>query len=215
MAYYSRGITTDYVESYLYKSFPNPDRVLEEIDKFGQRNEVPIIGPLVGRFLHLLVRASKPRSILEIGTAIGYSTIWLASALPDSSTLTTIEIDEETLGTAKENVERAKLSKKVRFVLGDAAKLVPMMKRRNDLIFLDTEKSLYPKLLPDLIRLLNIDGFLVADNTLWRGRVATDDSSKDTLTVKDFNNRIINDRRLLTLIVPIRDGVSLSLKLRD
>lgn len=215
MANYTRGITTDYIESFLYKSFPNPDRVLEEIDKFGQRNEVPIIGPLVGRFLHLLVRACKPRSILEIGTAIGYSTIWLASALPDSAKLTTIEINEETLRTAKENVERAKLSKKVRFVLGDAAKLVPMMKERNDLIFLDTEKSLYPELLPDLIRLLNIDGFLVADNTLWRGKVATNDRSEDTLAVKDFDNRIINDGRLFTLIVPIRDGVSLSLKLRD
>lgn len=215
MANYTRGITADYIESFLHKTFPNPDRILEEIDKFGQTNDVPIIGPLVGRFLHLLVRACKPRSILEIGTAIGYSTIWLASALSDSSRLTTIEIDEETLRTAKQNVEKAKLTTKVRFLLGDAAKVVPMMKETNDLIFLDTEKSLYPKLLPDLIRLLNVGGFLVADNTLWGGRVATNDSSKETLAVKDFDNKIINDRRLFTVIVPIRDGVSLSFKLRD
>ncbi len=215
MVNYTRGITTDYIESFLYKSFPNPNQILKEIDNFGQRNDVPIIGPLVGRFLHLLVRGCKPRSILEIGTAIGYSTIWLASALTDSSTLTTIEVDEKTLRTAKENVEKAKLSTKVRFLLGDAAKVVPMMKETNDLIFLDTEKSLYPKLLPDLIRLLNVGGFLVADNTLWRGRVATNDRSKETVAVKDFDNKIINDRRLFTVIVPIRDGVSLSFKLRD
>ena len=215
MVNYSRGITTDYVESFLYKSFPNPDRILEEIDKFGQRNDVPIIGPLVGRFLHLLVRACKPRSVLEIGTAIGYSTIWLASALSDSSRLTTIEINEKILRTAKENIEKAKLATKVRFLLGDAARLVPLMNEGNDFIFLDTEKSLYPKLLPDLIRLLNVGGFLVADNTLWGGRVATNDRSKATLAVKDFDNKIINDRRLFTVIIPIRDGVSLSYKLYD
>lgn len=215
MVKYFREITADYIESFLYKSFPNPDRILEKIDKFGQRNDIPIIGPLVGRFLHLLVRACKPRSILEIGTAIGYSTIWLASALPDSSRLTTIEIDEKILRTAKENIEKAKLATKVRLLLGDAAKLVPLMNDGNDLIFLDTEKSLYPKLLPDLIRLLNIGGFLVADNTLWGGRVATNDRSKATLAVKDFDNKIINDRRLFTVIIPIRDGVSLSYKLDD
>lgn len=215
MVRYSRGITADYIESFLYKSFPNPDRILEKIDKFGQRNDIPIIGPLVGRFLHLLVRACKPRSILEIGTAIGYSTIWLASALPDSSRLTTIEIDEKILRTAKENIEKAKLATKVRLLLGDAAKLVPLMNEGIDLIFLDTEKSLYPKLLPDLIRLLNVGGFLVADNTLWGGRVATNDRSKATLAVKDFDNKIINDRRLFTVIIPIRDGVSLSYKLDD
>ncbi|MBI3022504.1 MAG: O-methyltransferase, partial [Thaumarchaeota archaeon] len=190
-------------------------RILDEIDKFGQRNDVPIIGPLVGRFLHLLVRACKPRSILEIGTAIGYSTIWLASALSGSSRLTTIEIDEKILRTAKENIEKAKLATKVRLLLGDAAKLVPLMNERNDLTFLDTEKNLYPKLLPDLIRLLNVGGFLVADNTLWGGRVATNDRSKATLAIKDFDNKIINDRRLFTVIIPIRDGVSLSYKLRD
>lgn len=215
MVKYSREIIADYIESFLYKRFPNPDRILEEIDKFGQRNDIPIIGPLVGRFLHLLVRACKPRSILEIGTAIGYSTIWLASALPDSSRLTTIEIDEKILRTAKENIEKAKLATKVRLLLGDAAKLVPLMNEGNDLIFLDTEKSLYPKLLPDLIRLLNVGGFLVADNTLWGGRVATNDRSKATLAVKDFDNKIINDRRLFTVIIPIRDGVSLSYKLDD
>lgn len=215
MVKYFREITADYIESFLYKSFPNPDRILEKIDKFGQRNDIPIIGPLVGRFLHLLVRACKPRSILEIGTAIGYSTIWLASALPDSSRLTTIEIDEKILRTAKENIEKAKLATKVRLLLGDAAKLVPLMNEGNDLIFLDTEKSLYPKLLPDLIRLLNVGGFLVADNTLWGGRVATNDRSKATLAVKDFDNKIINDRRLFTVIIPIRDGVSLSYKLDD
>lgn len=161
------------------------------------------------------MRACKPRSILEIGTAIGYSTIWLASALPDSSRLTTIEIDEKILRTAKENIEKAKLATKVRLLLGDAAKLVPLMNEGNDLIFLDTEKSLYPKLLPDLIRLLNVGGFLVADNTLWGGRVATNDRSKATLAVKDFDNKIINDRRLFTVIIPIRDGVSLSYKLDD
>jgi predicted O-methyltransferase YrrM len=203
MSNYSRGITADYVESFLYKSFPNPNQILEEVDEFGQRNNVPIIGPLVGRFLHLFVRACKPSSILEIGTAIGYSTIWLASALPDSSKLTTIEIDEETIEIAKKNIVEAKLSAKVRFLLGDAGELIPQMKEKYDFVFLDTEKNLYPKLLPYLIKMVNIGGFLVADNTLWRGRVATNDKRNDTLAVKDFDYRLIEDRRLFTVIVPI------------
>jgi len=212
---YSRGITVGYIESFLYKQFPSPTPLLRDVEKFALKNDVPIVGPLVGRFLHLLVRACKPRSILEIGTAIGYSTIWLASALPGSARLTTIEIDAETLKLAQENVDRAKLPAEVRFILGDAGEEVPRMKERNDMIFLDTVKNLYPKLLPDLVRLLNVGGLLIADNTLWMGKVATNDRSKGTLLVKEFNGKIIDDKRLFTVIVPIRDGVSLSFKLRD
>jgi predicted O-methyltransferase YrrM len=188
---------------------------LSDIEKFALKNDVPIVGPLVGRFLHLLVRACEPRSILEIGTAIGYSTIWLASALPGSARLTTIEIDGETLKMAKENVGKANIPAEVRYILGDAGNVVPSMKERHDMIFLDTVKSLYPKLLPDLIRLLKVGGLLIADNTLWMGKVATNDRNKATLLVKEFDAKIIDDKRLFTVIVPIRDGVSLSFKLRN
>jgi predicted O-methyltransferase YrrM len=211
----SFGITADYVESFLYKSFPNPSQKLEEIYDFGKENGIPIIGPTVGRFLHLLVIITKPRSILEIGTAIGYSTIWLASALSHSGTLTTIEIEQEAIKIARENVKKAGLSKKVNLLFGDAAKIIPSLNKKFDFIFLDTAKSLYPQILPDLIKMLRVNGLLVADNTLYGGLVATTDRSRNTVAIREFDKMIINDKRLYTIIIPIRDGVSLSLKLKD
>jgi predicted O-methyltransferase YrrM len=209
------GITPGYIESFLREKFPEPSPVLKEAGAYGEKRGVPIVGPLVGRFLHLLVKMSKPTSILEIGTAIGYSTIWLASALPRNGKLSTIEISREALTLAKENVEKAGLSGKVRFLQGDALKLVPSLREKFDLIFLDSDKPLYPKLLPKLIELLRVSGVLIADNTLWGGRVATQDSDSYTVAIKQFDDMIINDERLLSIIIPIRDGVSLSFKLKE
>jgi predicted O-methyltransferase YrrM len=207
------GITPDYIVSFLEERFPEPTPVLRVIGAYGRKHGVPIVGPLVGRLLHLLVRLSEPSSILEVGTAIGYSTIWLASALPKNGQLATIEISYEALQLAKENLEKAGLSAKVRFLHGDASEVVPSLRESFDMIFLDTDKLLYPKLLPKLIELLRVDGVLIADNTLWGGKVATSDSDSSTVAIKKFDQMIIDEKRLFSMIIPIRDGLSVSVKL--
>lgn len=208
------GITHQHVERYLYDVLPRRDKILSELEKKAERDSIPIVGPLVGRLLYLLVKASRSRKILEIGTAIGYSTIWLArGASENQGHVETIEIDPRRCREAKMNIERASLVRYVKILPGDAREVLHSLNGEYDFVFLDAgDKTEYPRFLDLCLKLLRRGGIMVTDNCLWKGLVATEDTSAEVRILREYNLAIMKNPLLETVILPVRDGISIAYK---
>ena len=207
------GITYDHIDDYLYRLAAPRDRLLEKMEESADSRGVPIIGPLVGRFLYNLAKSSGSKRVLEIGTAIGYSGIWLGRAVASRrGTVTTIEMDPSRADEAEKNIAEARLQRVVRVVRGDALKVLPSLKEEYDLVFLDSDKEIYPAAFKECARLLKKGGLFVADNALWGGDVAKGGTSAATRAVIKFNKDVSAFPGMSTVILPLRDGVLVSLK---
>ena len=174
---------------------------------------VPIIGPLVGRLLYNLARSSRSKNVLEIGTAIGYSGIWLGRAVaPLKGSVTTIDKDPERIKRAEKNIAEANLQKVIKVLKGDALHILPTLKDEYDLIFLDSDKDIYLDAFKLSVKRLRKGGLFIADNTLWGGDVAKGGKSALTQTMIKFNKEVSGYPGISTVIVPLRDGVLVGLK---
>jgi predicted O-methyltransferase YrrM len=207
------AITYDYIDDYLYRIAQPRDLLLQKMEEEADTGAVPIIGPLVGRLLYNLARSSQSKNVLEIGTAIGYSGIWLGRAVaPLKGAVTTIDKDPERVKVAEKNIATAKLHKTIRVVEGDALEILPALKDQYDLVFLDSDKEIYLDAFKISIKKLRKGGLFIADNTLWGGDVAKGGKSDLTQTMIKFNKEVTGYPGLSTVIVPLRDGVLVSLK---
>jgi caffeoyl-CoA O-methyltransferase len=216
---YQIGIVDERVEQYLASLAPRSDPVLFELETDAEKRSIPIVGPLVGRIISIILRSAKAEKALEIGTATGYSGIWIARALcGQKKKLTTIELDPKMRKDAETNFKKAGLEKYVQIVEGDARAIVPQLLSKNreafDVVFLDVgDKTLYVDLLDSCITAIRAGGFLIADNTLWGGSVAVPkDRSPETVTIRRFNELIYSDKRLEAAIIPLRDGFTVARK---
>jgi len=211
-------IVSETVERYLASLNHGSDDLLQAVAAEGRKDQLPLIDAEVGALLGVLARAVGARRILEIGTAIGYSGIWLARALEPGGLLLTIEYDAGRAETARRNFERAGLGDRANVMVGDAARVVHKVAGPFDLIFNDGDKAQYEPLLDRLVALLRPGGLLVTDNVLWSGRVVpgfesdAPDRTTDTLAIARYNERLAADERLITSVVPLRDGVAISVK---
>ncbi len=211
-------IVSDPVEHYLASLNHLSGEVLDDIARSGGEQQLPLIDAEVGALLRVLVTAIGARRVLEIGTAVGYSGIWLAAALPKDGMLVTMEKDPERAKVAKANFARAGLSDKVNIMIGDAQLLMAKVAGPFDLIFQDGHKPLYGPLLDRLVDLLRPRGLLVTDNVLWDGEVVPgfvnppQRDAADTRAIVEYNERVSRHPRLETSIVPLRDGVAISVK---
>ena len=211
------AIVPDAIEAYLADLNNATDPLLKEIAARGRERGLPLVDAEVGALLRVLATAVGARNALEIGTAVGYSGIWIAGALPHDGMLITLEMDGERAREARENFERAGLANRVSIMLGDAQRTVSKVSGPFDLIFQDGDKKLYEPMLDRLVSLLRPGGLLVTDNVLWDGKVApgfakagADD--ENTRAIASYNRRLAAHPRLVTAIVPLRDGVSISVK---
>jgi predicted O-methyltransferase YrrM len=152
---------------------------------------------------------------LELGTAIGYSGTWLARALPADGQLITVEGSPETATIAKANFEKTGVADRVTILVGAAQDILEDLRGPFDFIFNDIDKEGYPAVLDPCIERLRVGGLLVTDNVLWHGEVARKDRSADTKAIRTYNDRLSGDARMVTVITPVRDGVSVALKVRD
>ncbi len=189
---------------------------LAAVEEAGLRDDWPIVGAAEGSFLHILAKALGARRILELGTAIGYSGTWFAGALPPDGQLITVEADPETAKIAEANLAQTGVRDRVTVLVGPAQDVLKDLDGPFDLIFVDINKEGYPDVLEPCIRRLRVGGLLVTDNVLWRGDVANPkDRSEETSAIRTYNERLAKDPRMLASILPLRDGVSVALKLRD
>ncbi|MFN7982634.1 MAG: O-methyltransferase [Vicinamibacterales bacterium] len=210
-------IVPDLVERYLSGLNRAHDAVLDAIAREGEEQDLPLVDAEVGALLQVLASAVGAKRILEIGTCIGYSGIWLARALPADGMLFTMEMNEERARIAKANFVKAGVDDRVSVMVGDAQLKIVKVAGPFDLIFQDGAKPLYNTLLDPLVRLLRPGGLLVTDNVLWDGKVVpgyTSDPSldADTRAIAEYNERIHSHPDLLTSVVPLRDGVAISFK---
>ena len=211
-------IVPDGIERYLAGLNRFGSSVLDEIARGNQQRGLPLVDAEVGALLRVLATAVNASRILEIGTAIGYSGIWLAGALPPGGMRITMEMSEERAREARENFARAGLADRVSVIVGDASLKLAKVSGPFDLIFQDGDKQLYSPLLDRLVALLRPGGLLVTDNVLWDGEVAPgfvaapQRDPADTKAIADYNRALAAHPQLRTSVVPLRDGVSISVK---
>jgi predicted O-methyltransferase YrrM len=176
-------------------------------------NVRPSIGPEVGQFLGLLIRLIQAKRVLEFGTSLGYSAIWLGEALRTTGgRLISIEREEELYRQAQKNLAAAGLSDVVELVLGDARTVVETLEGPFDLIFQDSDKRLYPVLLEKCIELTRDYGLIVADDALFKPLGRPDPVSEP---IHLYNQKVFSDERLYSTLLPVGDGVILSVKLKN
>lgn len=213
-------ITPQPVVDYLAGLRRDPHERLSVIDREGRAEGLPLVYPDTGALLHTLARATGARRILEIGTAIGYSTLWMATALPANGTLITMEYDAARVARAREHFAAAGYGDRISVMVGDATRFLHKIAGPFDLIFQDSDKKLYEPMLDRLVELLRPGGLLVADNVLWNGEVIPGYvaekkySEEDTAAIVSFSQKIAADPRLYTSFLQVGDGVSVSSKLR-
>ncbi len=212
------AIVPDAIEKYLASLQPPSDPLLDQIAREGQARGLPLIDSQVGTFLAVLVTAVSARCVLEIGTGIGYSGIWLARALPAEGQLLTIEIDRHRAEEARAAFKRAGLADRATVIVGNAERVVHKLAGPFDLIFNDGDKRQYPVLLDRLVALLRPRGLLVTDNVLWGGEVVPGYLARpsrprdETDAIRHFTERLMRHPSLTTVIVPLRDGVAVSVR---
>lgn len=206
------------VQDYLAGLRRDPHPRLKLIADEGRAEGLPLVFPDTGALLHAIARASGAQRILEIGTAIGYSTLWLASALLADGTMISMEMEAARAARARDHLAAAGLGDRVSVMVGDATRFLHKVAGPFDVIFQDSDKQLYEPMLDRLVELLRPGGVLLTDNVLWDGEVVpgfvTEPKKKpqDTVAIAAYNQRLANDARLSTTFLQVGDGVSLSVK---
>lgn len=172
-------------------------------------------GHLQGRLLSLLSHLVKPRYVLEIGTYTGYSAICLAEGLQPEGKLITLDINEELESTVRGYFAEAKLTDRIDYRIGNALQIIPTLKEKFDLVFIDADKENYARYFDLVIDNVNLGGIILADNVLWSGKVLNEKPDKDTRAILDFNAKVHQDPRVENVLLPVRDGITVMRKVRQ
>ena len=209
------AFTQEDVDKYIYDLLPERDSVVKDIEAYAAENRIPIIGPAVARLLTLLVQVSGATRIFEMGSAIGYSTIWLARAAGTKAEVFYTDGNPENARRAQEYFRKAGVAKRIKVQVGDALELVKKAPGKFDLIFNDVDKHQYPDALRTGLPKLKRGGLFVTDNTLWSGKAARplEPDDKYTRGVQEFNRLVYASKELFPVLLPLRDGVTICRKL--
>ncbi|MEE9288981.1 MAG: O-methyltransferase [Bacteroidota bacterium] len=200
------------IERYLWNSIPERDAVLTEMEQVAEEKNFPIVGPLVGRLFYLLTVGTKAKRVLELGSGFGYSAYWFAKGVGKDGKVILTEKDDGNVRMAEQYLRRGGLLDRVEILQGDALKLIEKISGSFDVIFNDINKRDYPKGFRKAIPLLRKGGLFIADNVLWHGKILAGKPDTETAGILTFN-RLIFSKEVFTTILPLRDGVSISLKL--
>ena len=213
--------TDNAINLYLRTVQPMYDGVLGEIQKEALAADVPIVPPETARLLSVLLTMQKPKHILEIGTAVGFSAGLMCRYLPEDGTVTTIDRFEVMLKDARKNIKRMGLEEKIQILEGDAADILPTLHGPYDVIFLDAAKGQYGNFLPHCLRMLPVGGLLIVDDVLQGGTIAQTRFSvprrQRTIhkRLRNFLWDITHHDALETAIIPIGDGMALCYKNKE
>ncbi len=211
------GINYPYITDYLQDVLPEENEFLCELEKYADLNKVPIIEKEVRCLIKTYLKLTKPKRILEVGTAIGYSAIFFAHFLEDGGEVISLEKDENLIKIAKENVDRAGMSDKIKIMQGDAVDTIKTVDGNFDLVFLDANKSKYRHYFDVMYPRLNKGGLFICDNILYKGMVTNDEllprkHRAIVRALREFLYYISHHENLTTSIIPISDGVSVSIR---
>jgi len=206
-------VTAGPVDDYLYSMLPKRDDVLAEMEDYATEHEVPIVGPAVARVLQQLAMMINARTVFELGSAIGYSTIWWAQAVGEKGRVIYTDGDAKNAERARGYFTRAGVSNRITLHTGDALEFLSEQKQEFDVVFNDVDKEDYPRVLRLVAPRVRKGGLFVTDNVLWSGRVA-DKNATDAKTkaILEFNRKLTDSKEFYTTILPIRDGLAVAIK---
>ncbi len=212
------NITYPYIDEYLQSLMPKREGILSSIEETAVLEEsyVPIVPPETAQLLRLILDITKPKKILEIGTAVGYSAMLMAKWAPCAH-ITTIERYEKSARIAKQNIKNEKLQDRIHIIEGDAAEILPTLEEEFDLVFMDGAKAQYLAFLPEVSRLLKTGGVLISDDVLYKGMPASRElliRRKITIykRLRKYLEHLMQREDFTTSIIPIGDGVAISYK---
>ena len=200
---------TDRDLAYLEEIHSPVDPVLAEMLDSGRREGVPIVSVATGRLLRVLVLALAPKRVLEIGTAIGFSTLWMAGALPAGGRIDTIDPDRARTDRARRYWLRAAVTDRVRVINEPALRVLPRLAPGIEFAFIDAVKTEYSAYLDALLPKMAPGGVITADNVLWSGRIAAGHHDDDSDALRSFNQRFLHHEALEGTIVPVGDGLAI------
>jgi caffeoyl-CoA O-methyltransferase len=206
------GILEPAIEKYLSNILPARDAVLADMEGYAKQHDVPIIGPECGRLLSLMAQISGAKRIFEMGSAIGYSAIWFAHAAGPGAEIFCTDGDPANAELARKNFDRAGVTGRVRFMVGEAMELMDRVEGLFDIILIDVYKHQYPAALKKSLPRLKSGGLIITDNVLWSGRVTEPPKDEQTQGILGFNRMVYSSPELFPVIVPLRDGVAICRK---
>jgi caffeoyl-CoA O-methyltransferase len=206
--------TSGPVDDYLYSLLPKRGEVLAEMEDYATKHSIPIVGPAVARVLQQLAMTIGAKTVFELGSAIGYSTIWWAQAVGESGRVIYTDGDPQNADRARAYFARTGVSSRIAIHTGDALEVLSEQKGQFDVIFNDVDKEDYPRVLRLVSPRLRKGGLFITDNVLWSGRV-TEKNPRESRTkaILEFNRQLYNSPDFFTTILPIRDGLAVAWKL--
>ena len=201
------------VDDYLYSMLPKRDAVLVEMEAYATEHDIPIVGPAVARVLQQLAMMINARTVCELGSAIGYSTIWWAQAVGDKGRVIYTDGDRKNAERARDYFGRVGVSDRIVIHTGDALEFLSEQKQEFDVIFNDVDKEDYPRVLRLVAPRLRKGGLFITDNVLWSGRVAhKNPTDGNTKAILEFNRKLYEAKEFYTTMLPIRDGLAVAMK---
>ena len=199
----------DYLEKYTPERLP----VLREMELYAKERRFPIIGPLVGRLLFQMVLATRARRILELGSGFGYSAFWFSMATKSKGHIIMTDTDRKNKTRAFGYFKKAGLQSQFDFRIGDAKKIVKKIDGPFDIVLNDIDKKDYPDTIDLIAPKLKKGGLFITDNVIWSGRVIEKNPDATSCGIIEFTEKLYRDSRFYTTIVPLRDGLSIAVKL--
>lgn len=207
------GFTAAPVDDYLYSMLPKRSEVLTEMEDYAAAHDVPIVGPAVGRVLQQLAMMIGAKTVFELGSAIGYSTIWWAQTVGETGRVIYTDGDRKNAERARGYFARAGVSSRITLHTGDALEFLSEQTQEFDIIFNDVDKEDYPRVLRLVAPRLRKGGLFITDNVLWSGRVAKKNPAEaSTKAILEFNRRLYDSSDFYTTILPLRDGLAVAVK---
>lgn len=201
------------INKYLEQAIPDRPPILREMEQYAHENDFPIIGPLVGRFLYQMAMLTKARRILELGSGYGYSAFWFSLATRSKGNITMTDTNRENKRRAFDYFKRAGLQSQFTFMVGDALRMIKKLDGQFDIILNDIDKLDYPRTIDVAAAKLRKGGLFITDNIIWSGRVCDKKQDNTTKAIVQFTDALHKDSRFFTTVMPVRDGISVALRL--
>ena len=202
------------VDEYIYQILPPRTPVLEEMERQAKARNIPIVGPAVARVLFQYAKLIGAKTVFEMGSAIGYSTIWWAMAVGEGGRVYYSDGDEKNAREAEGYFRQAGVLDRIEIQVGDALELLGKRKEKFDILFNDVDKQDYPRVFDMAAPYVRKGGLFITDNVLWSGRVAEADPKEETTrAILKFNQKLKDSQEWFTTVLPLRDGVAVATRL--
>ncbi len=216
-------ITDERVENYLYAMLPEREPVLQEMERQAKERDIPIVGPAVGRLFYQYARLINAKTVFEMGSAIGYSTIWWAKAVGEDGKVHYTDGSRKNADEARRYFQQAGVADRIEVHVGDALEILSERKEHFDILFNDVDKHDYPRVFNMAAARVRKGGLFITDNALWHGDVSyaagnpqlakSGDSDRSTKGVVELNRLLYSSKDWYTTIVPLRDGVAVAMRI--